>query len=117
MFNIWRTRGRPGSQFRRDRLVRAVAQAAIANEAVGDGRLLPLIILDTANFPDLVDLFTIHETMPPGDADTTWVSLQDFSDHFGLVVQFKRPFETNFVIDFDLAEYGNSKPTAERRPQ
>jgi hypothetical protein len=106
MFNIWKLRGAQESPFRQKRLISAVAQAAIANEAIGDGRLLPLVILDTTNFPDLVDLFTAHETSPPGDADTTWVTLDDFIDHVGLVIQFKRPFETYFVVDFDLAEYG-----------
>ena len=106
MFSIWKTKGTRESQFERRRLVPVVAQAAIANEAVGDGRLLPLVILDTTNFADLVDLFRIHDSTPPGDADTVWVTLKDYADHMGLVLQFKKPFETHFVADFDLAEYG-----------
>jgi hypothetical protein len=105
MFNIWKARGKREFRFRRDRRISVVAQAAIGNEAVGDGRLLPLVILDTTKFPDVVDLFTVHETMPPGDADSTWVVLEDFVDHFGLALEFKKPFETHFVVDFDLMEY------------
>ena len=50
-------------------IVPIVADAAIASGAVGDGRLIPLVILDTTNRPDLVDLFTAHDKMLPGDAD------------------------------------------------
>jgi hypothetical protein len=106
MFNIWKTKEARAFQSSRKRLIAVVAQAAIANEGVGDGRLLPLVILDTTKFPDVVDLFNMHEKMPPGDADSTWVVLEDFVDHLGLVLQFKRPFEMDFVVDFDLAEYG-----------
>jgi hypothetical protein len=89
-------------------VISVVANAAIASEAIGDGRLLPLVILDTSDFPDLVDLFKVHDTMPPGDADSGWILIDKNYNRLGLGLQFKRPFETTFVIDFELTEHGSA---------
>jgi hypothetical protein len=86
-----------------------VAQAAIATDAVGDGRILPLVILDTTNFPDIVDLFKIHEKMPPGDADTTWANVYALgSDHITLIFEFQKPFVTKFGVVFKLTAHGSA---------
>ena len=114
MFNIWKQRGWRASQFKPEDVVTIVSNAAIANEMVGDGRLLPLVILDTTKRPDLVDLFRVHEKTPPGDADSCWVSIAGFDQHLALALEFKKPFEIKFVINFDLTDDGMAVDLAMR---
>lgn len=87
-------------------IVPIVSDAAIATGAVGDGRLIPLVILDTTNRPDLIDFFKAHDKMPPGDVDSAWASIEGFSDHLALWLKFKKPFETEAVFNFELMEHG-----------
>jgi hypothetical protein len=108
MFNIWKRRGEQAFHYNRNRVVPVVAHAAVASEAIGDGRLLPLVILDTTHFPDIVDLFRVHDATPPGDADSGWVLIDKNFDRLGLGLQFRKPFETTFVIDFELTEHGSA---------
>ncbi len=108
MFGIWKRKEAQESRFRRDQIVPIVANAAVAVGTVGDGRMLPLIILDTTERPDLVDLFNAHDKLPPGDVDTTWALLEEFSGHMALLLEFKRPFETVAIINFELTGDGLS---------
>lgn len=68
--------------------------------------MLPLVILDTTKRPDLIDLFNAHDKLPPGDADTTWASLDESSSHLALLLEFKKPFETVAIINFELTGDG-----------
>src|SRR5260370_8397835 len=105
MFNIWKKRDRSGFQFNlRTRMVPVVADAAVATGAVGFGKLIPLIIVDTTNRPDLVDLMTLHERVPPGDSDSTWVSIDGSKDPLALVLQFWKPLETELFANLELAK-------------
>jgi len=106
MFKIWKRKEKQASLSDRNAIVPIVSDAAVATGAVGDGRLVPLVILDTTNRPDLIDLFKAHDKMPPGDADTTWVSIGGFEDHLGLWFRFKKPFEVDAVLNFELSEHG-----------
>src|SRR5260370_41326465 len=107
MSNIWKKRDRSCFQFNlRTRMVPVVADAAVATGAVGFGNRIPLIIVDTTNRPDLVDLMTLHERVPPGDADSTWVSIDGSKDHLALVLQFWKPLETELVVNLELAKHG-----------
>lgn len=114
MFKTWKRKEVRESRFSRQYIVPIVANAAIAMGAVGDGRMLPLIILDTSKRPDLVDLFNAHDKLPPGDVNSTWASLYEFSDHLGLLLEFKKPFETRTFINFELIVDGLSVDLAMR---
>jgi hypothetical protein len=83
-----------------------VADAAIATERMGDGRLIPLVILDTTNRPDLEEFIRIHAYAGPGDADSQWASLQDSSGRVALLLTFKKPMEMTAILAFDSAIQG-----------
>ena len=83
-----------------------VADAAIATEWMGDGRLIPLVILDTTDRLDLEEFIRIHQYVSPGDADSQWAMLENSSGRVALVLTFKKPMEMSAVLAFDPAKQG-----------
>jgi hypothetical protein len=88
------------------RPVPIVGDAGIAAATFGDGRLVPLLIIDTADRPDLDELIRLHEYLPPGDVDIQWGALPGSKDHVALVLSFRRPIETTAILDFDIVTQG-----------
>jgi hypothetical protein len=87
-------------------VVPVVGDAAIATVGVGHGRLIPLIILDTTNRPDLTELIKAHLHFPVGDVVVQWGSRPKRYDHIALFLRFQRPIERAAVIEFDIAKQG-----------
>lgn len=83
-----------------------VADAAIAAGVIGEGRLVPLLIIDTTDRPDLQELIRIHEHLPPGDVDVQWCILPGSTDSVALVLCFKRPIETIAILQFNIVSQG-----------
>jgi hypothetical protein len=88
------------------RVVPIVGDAAIATAGVGHGRLIPLVILDTTNRPDLAEVIEAQAHLPAGDVIVQWRSLPKRRDHIALVLNFLRPTERAAVIQFDIAHQG-----------
>lgn len=86
--------------------VAIVHDAAVANPEFGEGRLIPLLILDTALRPDIIDLIAIHQNMPPGDVKVTWGKRSMSMKIILLLLQFERPAETTICIEFSVEKYG-----------
>ncbi|MCP4316489.1 MAG: hypothetical protein GY789_10850 [Hyphomicrobiales bacterium] len=91
---------------REGRPVPIVGDAAIAAAAIGDGRLIPLIILDTTDRPDLDELIRVHEYLPPGDVDIQWAVLPGAVGKIALVLSFKRPIRVVAILEFDIVKEG-----------
>jgi hypothetical protein len=102
----WRRVSLEFSNSAQARPVPIVADAAIATRAVGEGRLIPLLIIDTASRSDIEDLVRAHaESQPPGDVDSQWAQDLQSAEHILLVLQFRRPIRTACVVRFPLAKY------------
>ena len=93
-----------GEQERRP--VPIVSDAAIAAAALGDGRLIPLLIIDTTARPDLTEFIRIQEHLPPGDVDIQWGFLPESKDRVALVLSFKKPLEAVAILEFDVVTQG-----------
>lgn len=53
--------------------VPVVADAGIATVGVGDGRMIPLLILDTSQRPDIEDMVKAHHAVDgQGDVKAQW---------------------------------------------
>lgn len=83
-----------------------VADAAIASRAVGEGRLIPLVIVDTSSRPDIDDLVKAHAHLPPGDVETQWGQPPGKKDRIWLVVSFQRPSRCLVILEFDIVGQG-----------
>lgn len=88
------------------RVVPIVGDAAIATAGVGHGRLIPPVIVDTTNRPDLAEVIEAQAHLPAGDVIVQWGSLPKRRDHIALVLKFLRPTERAAVIQFDIAHQG-----------
>jgi hypothetical protein len=88
------------------RPVRIIADAALATGGVGDGRLIPLVILDTGERPDLEEFIRVHQYFPPGDVDSQWGKLRHSTGTVALILSFKRPAELVAILEFDIVKQG-----------
>jgi hypothetical protein len=87
-------------------VVPIVGDAAIATVGVGHGRLIPLIIIDTTNRPDLTEAIEAQVHLPAGDVVVQWGSLPKRHDHIALLLKFQRPTERAAVIEFEIVKQG-----------
>ena len=79
-----------------------VSDGVIASPVVGDGRLIPVLLLDCTNHPEFINLIKIHQNTPPGDVICRW-GYNPFNRRFvELELNFLRPVELEIKILFDL---------------
>ena len=74
-------------------------------QIVGDGRLIPLVILDTAERPDLDEYIRVHEFVADGDVSTQWCLIEGRENVVALALRFKRPIELVAILQFDLDKH------------
>jgi len=84
-----------------------VSDAAISSIGVADGRLLPLVIIDTSSRPDIEDAIKAHLHLRPGDAESGWVkaSSKD-NDRIGLLLNLKKPSSCVVLLNFNIVSNG-----------
>ncbi len=83
-----------------------IADAAIATSGVGEGRLIPLVIIDTSKHRHVEDLVNAHDNLSPGDAETTWGWQAGSKDSILLIIDFKKPIETTINLKFNIIHQG-----------
>lgn len=81
-----------------------IADGAIASPIVGDGRLIPLVILDTSARPDIDAAIEAHVDAPPGDVRAQWGFRDGNADKVVLLLRFERPAELAVIVEFELAK-------------
>jgi hypothetical protein len=84
------------------RPVSIVGDGAIAMHGVGEGKMFPVVILDTSDWPEIVEYMRIHQFSGPGDVLTTWGKLATRKNTVILILKFQRPMEISFAIAFEL---------------
>lgn len=89
-----------------DLLLPIVRDGAIATPEWGDGRLIPVLVVDCSNRPDVRDLIYAHEHLPPGDVKITWGRRQFQKRTVFLLLEFQRPSEVSAILEFDITEQG-----------
>lgn len=82
--------------------VEIVGDGAISTAAVGDGRMLPVLILDTQHRLDIIKYIQIHEHCDPGDVNVQWGEMPEYSGTVMLILSFIRPVQMKVIVAFDL---------------
>lgn len=82
-----------------------VADGALANKKTADGRLIPVIILDTSLNKALSNLVTLHKTLPMGDATSIWCVKKFSKKEVTLLLKFTKPVELHVAIKFDACKH------------
>lgn len=77
-------------------------EGLISSESLGEGRLIPVLVIDVKGNKDIEDLIKLHESITSGDVKMTWT--QDFfnRDYFNLKMEFSKPMEIVFGIKFKI---------------
>ncbi|MDG4760495.1 hypothetical protein [Micromonospora sp. WMMD710] len=82
-----------------------VTDGSIAGPAA-DGRMVPLVIIDTTSRPDLDELVRLHRHLPPGDVTYRWGQAERDKDLVSLSLWFVRPIEAPAVLMFSIEREG-----------
>lgn len=85
----------------RSLVVPIVGDAAIAGP-VADGRLLPVLILDTSARPEVAELIRVHRHLPSGDARSQWGSSRNDDDVVLLQLWFEQPVAADVILPFSI---------------
>jgi hypothetical protein len=83
-----------------------VGDAAIASHLVGDGRLIPVLIVDTATRPALEELVRVHQYTSPGDCKSHWGTSLNEKDQVVLQLDFIRPVPLTVTLGLHVPTQG-----------
>lgn len=83
-----------------------VADGAVATTAVGEGRLILVLILDTSKRPDIEDLVKAQARLPAGDGKSQWGRPYRSKSEIALVLRFERPINALVILEFNVADQG-----------
>ncbi len=82
-----------------------VSNAVIGTSGVADGRMIPLLIIDSSSRGDIEDMIRAHKIERVGDVESTWVKPSD-ANKFKLMLLVKKPSRCLILLEFDLVSYG-----------
>jgi hypothetical protein len=79
-------------------------EGLISSSNVGEGRMIPTIVLDVEDNQDIIDLLKMHNSIPSGDATMNWI--QDFFNRKDFIFKliFVKPMQIEFGIRFNIAK-------------
>lgn len=88
-------------------IVPIVGDGAIADPEIGDGRLIPVLILDCDLRTDVLDMVLLHmDNTPPGDVHVRW-GVHAFSKKIiYLTLDFKKPMPISIALEFNVSTMG-----------
>ena len=92
----------PGSS----KTVPIVGDAAIATQTLGEGRFIPVLIIDTSDRPDIDDLVKVLKRPRPGDVTSQWGRRHWHRKTVALILTFERPSQVLVILEFDVTEQG-----------
>ena len=85
---------------------RIVADAAVSTRGRQGGRMLPVLLLDTSDRPDIGEFIRLHESFGPGDVEIQWGQVQGHEGTVALFLTCIRPMELFMVLEFDIVRQG-----------
>lgn len=88
--------------------VRIAGDGAISTGGVGDGRMLPVVILDADARLDIHEFTKLHRQSESGDVRVQWGQMPEYSDTVMLMLSFQRPVELKMIIAFELGRHHGS---------
>jgi hypothetical protein len=81
-----------------------IADGAIAQSDIGEGRLIPVVLLDSSQDTTLSELVRLHKHLGPGDVHCSWAVPRFGYSLVVLTLRFERPQRATFEIPFKLPE-------------
>jgi len=87
----------------RELVVPIIHDGAIAGP-IADGRLLPVLFIDTSQRPDVREFLRIHEHLGSGDVEFDWGLSRESKDDAILHLKFVRPMDVEMILLFDVRQ-------------
>jgi len=87
-------------------IVPIVHDGAIATQKVGEGRMIPVLIVDCSEKVELRDLIYAHEDSGVGDVTITWATERWKNDKILLQLEFSRPSSLKIILEFNITKQG-----------
>lgn len=80
-----------------------VGNGSLSNTGLGEGRFIPVVILDVPEGSRLYDLIRVHQGLT-GDANSTWSQPLTLLNPktYNLEIHFTNPMDCEFAIEFDV---------------
>lgn len=85
-------------------IVPVLADAAIAGAGVAEGRLIPVLLLDTSSRPEVAELIRVQNHLPPGDVSAQWGKIEGDDDSVLLSLRSLQPIDVAVVLVFSIEE-------------
>jgi hypothetical protein len=82
--------------------LKVVADPLIAVQGMHGGRMIPVLIIDTTERPDLEEMVRVHTFLAPGDVISTWGFTDKRRRKPLLLLQFSQPVQATAIIDFNM---------------
>lgn len=84
-----------------------VSDAAVATRGLADGRIIPVLIIDTSLRPDIEDMIRAHKHIGAGDAKSAWSIPSRFDkSRIFLVLTIVKPSRCVIILEFNIARQG-----------
>ena len=82
-----------------------IANGAMSAPFIGEGRLIPGLVVDTGTDDNLRELIEYHQDTPPGDTVLLWSKKALNNKRLVLNIEFSKPMELQFGIGFDVHQH------------
>ena len=93
------------ADYRPQHVALVLGDGAIATAAIGEGRLITVLILDKSSHKEIYELAVLQARAFPGDVVSQWGASRD-NKTIALVLDFKRPILFKIAILFDVVKQG-----------
>lgn len=87
-------------------MVPIINDGAIATREIGEGRMVPVLVVECSEKIELRDLIYAHEYSPPGDVKVTWATPKWSRSTVALLLEFSNPAKLEVLLSFDIKKYG-----------
>lgn len=87
--------------------VSIISDAAVATRGMADGRIIPVLIINTSLRPDIEGMIRAHKHIGAGDAKSVWLLPSRFNTNkILLALTVIKPSRCVIVIEFNLVHQG-----------
>ena len=84
-----------------------ISDAVVATQGTADGRIIPVLILDTSLRPDIEDMVKAHKLLGAGDVKSGWsIPSKINTKNISLILTFLKPSCCIIIIQFDIVHQG-----------
>ena len=84
-----------------------ISDAIIARKDLADGRMIPLLIIDTSHRPDVKDMIKAHELTGAGDVESIWFFPSRFDRrNVNILLIITKPSKCLILLEFNVLRHG-----------